>query len=58
MKPINLQFHDIVRKEQDVKKLNKLKNIENKKIKELVRIKVLNGYVYTNRPEDYEHLKR
>lgn len=57
MKPINLQFNEITRKEQDVKKLNKLKHLETKRSKELVKVKVLNGYVYTNRPEDYEHLK-
>lgn len=58
MKPINLQFSEITRKEQDVKNLNKFKHLETKKSKELVKVKVLNGYVYTNRPEDYEHLKR
>jgi hypothetical protein len=58
MKPITFQFNEITRKEHDVKKLNKLKHLETKKSKELIKIKVLNGYVYTTRPEDYEHLKR
>lgn len=58
MKPINLQFSEITRKEHDVKKLNKLKHLESKKSKELVKVKVLNGYVYTTHPEDYEHLKQ
>lgn len=57
MKPINLQFSEITRREHDVKKLNKLKHLESKKSKELVKVKVLNGYVYTTHPEDYEHLK-
>ena len=58
MRPITFQFNEITRKEQDVKKLNKLKHLETKKSKELVKVKVLNGYVYTTHPEDYEHLKR
>jgi hypothetical protein len=58
MKPITSQFNEITRKEQDVKKLDKLKHLETKKSKELVKVKVLKGYVYTTHPEDYEHLKR
>lgn len=56
MKPIN--FSMIVRKEQDDKMLKTLKHVEEKKSGQLVKVKVLNGYVYTTHPEDYEHLKR
>lgn len=46
MRPITFQFNEITRKEQDVKKLNKLKHLEAKKSKELVKVKVLKGYGY------------
>lgn len=58
MKQIAFRFKNITRTDHDLKQLTELKHLEAKKSKELVKVKVLNGYVYTTRPEDYETLKR
>ena len=46
MKPINLQFSEITRREYDVKNLNKFKHLEAKKSKELVKVKILKSCLH------------